>query len=103
MRSLDRSNVWIRTSSGELVRADAVVGLRNRDGAAEAVCSDGRSVRLAEPGCPPDFHARLLAHLARMQADDRWIWVISPQVADGTARWVHVRADESPGQVAVRA
>jgi hypothetical protein len=103
MRSSDRSNVWIRTSGGELVRADAVTGLRHRDGAAEALCGDGRCVRLAERGCPPDFHAQLLSYLGGLQADDRWIWVISPHIADGTARWVHGRADESPGQVSIRA
>jgi hypothetical protein len=69
--------VWIGTDSGELVRADAVLGLACAGGSLDAFCSDSRTVRLAGSACPGDFHVQLLDLLGRARVDDRRILVAS--------------------------
>ncbi len=94
MPAEDLGHVWIGTWAGELVRADAVTGLRCAGGCAEAVCADGRVVRLAESGCPPDFHVQLLRMLARARSDSRWLLVISPETNTSTPCWTQDRVDD---------
>jgi hypothetical protein len=90
----DAPNVWIRSSAGELVRADALIHLRCGDGQVEATCADGRSVLLTGPGCPADFHVQLLLELSRVRLDDRSIVVICPLVTTDGARWTRAAADD---------
>ncbi len=90
----EAANVWIRSSAGELVRADALIHLRCGDGQVEATCADGRSVLLTGPGCPADFHLQLLWELSRVRLDDRWIVVISPEVTADGARWARATAND---------
>ena len=90
----DLAHVWIGTWAGELVRADAVIGLECADGTARAYCSDGRLVLLAESGCPPDFHVQLLRALERGGRDTRWMLVISPEISSGGAHWTTSHVDE---------
>jgi hypothetical protein len=99
----DLGHVWIGTWAGELVRADAVTGLRCAGGCTEAVCADGRIVRLAESGCPPDFHVQLLRVLARARSDSRWLLVISPDTTADSLCWTQDRVDDlvprDPGEL----
>jgi hypothetical protein len=94
MQSGDLSHVWIGTDSGELVRADAIIGLQCEGGSADARCSDGRVVRLAGSGCPADFHVQLLAELDRAAAQDRWIVVISPETSRDGVLWTQCRVGD---------
>jgi hypothetical protein len=89
---------------GELIRADVIVGLRCREGSVEAVRGDGHCIRLTESGCPPDFHVMLLAELANVNMDDRWIIIISASVTADGARWTHATTDElvKPSAVAIK-
>ncbi len=57
--------VWVRSADGDLFRSDVITWLRCRGGAVEGARSDGGIVRLAGPGCPPDFHVALLRELER--------------------------------------
>ncbi len=88
------ANVWVRSSDGELFRADALVHLRCHDGVVEATCRNGRCVPLTGSGCPADFHLQLLLELARVNLDDRWIVVISPEVSHEAAQWTRATADD---------
>lgn len=86
--------MWISADSGELVRADAIIGLHCADGSADARCSDGRVVRLAGSGCPADFHVQLLAELVQAAAQDRWILIISPEASRGGMSWTQSRVED---------
>lgn len=90
----DLSHVWIGATDGELVRADRITGLRCAGGSTEAHCSDGRMVQLAGSGCPADFHARLLAELARARAEPRWFVIIAAEPSRDGAQWVTHRIDD---------
>ena len=94
MQPDDTSHVWIGTAAGELVRADAITGLRCADGSAEAICSDGRIIRLAESACPPDFHLQLLRELARARTDTRWLVIIGAEQGRDGVRWIQCRVDD---------
>jgi hypothetical protein len=94
MQSGDLSHVWISADSGELVRADAIIGLQCAGGSADARCSDGRLVRLADSGCPADFHLRLLAELDHAAAQDRWILIIRPETSRDGMSWTQCRAED---------
>jgi hypothetical protein len=96
MQSGDLSRVWISADSGELVRADAIIGLQCAGGSADARCSDGRLVRLAGSGCPADFHVQLLAELDHAAAQDRWILIISPEASRGGMSWTQCRVEDLP-------
>ncbi len=48
----EMTNVWVRSSGGELYRADVLVHLRCHDGMVEATDPDGRRVPLTGSGCP---------------------------------------------------
>lgn len=87
-------NIWIRSADNELVRADVLIGLQCREGSVEASRADGRCIHLTESGCPPDFHLQLLAEIAKVNMDDRWIVVISPSVTAHSARWTQATTDE---------
>jgi hypothetical protein len=95
MRS-ETAGIWIRNSAGELVRTDSVIRLRCADGVVEAACADGSSVQLAGPGCPRDFHARLLGQIARLRRtlDDRWIVILAADLTPGRAEWASQTTDE---------
>ncbi len=90
------ANVWIRSGDNELVRSDVIIGLRCHGGEVEAACPDGSVVRLAGPGCPPDFHLQLLRELGRLyiMRDDRWVVIVSSDVTPGSAMWIAERVDE---------
>jgi hypothetical protein len=88
------ANVWVRSSGGELFRADVLVHLRCRDGVVEATGMDGRRVPLTESGCPSDFHLQLLLELARVNLDDRWIVIVSPEATAQGVRWARTTADD---------
>jgi hypothetical protein len=88
------ANIWVRSADGELVRADALIGLQCREGSVEASRADGRCIRLTESGCPPDFHVQLLDEIAKVNTDDRWIVIISPLVTADSARWTQETTDE---------
>ena len=92
------ADVWLRAVGGELVSAAAIIGLRCRDGEVEAILAGGASLRLAGPGCPPEFHLQLLAELARARRiyDDRWIVIISAEMAADGPRWTCATTDEPP-------
>ena len=64
MPGLDR--VWIRAVDGGLVRADSIAGLRCPDGEVIARWQDDW-IRLAGPGCPPDFHFQLAAAITEAE------------------------------------
>jgi hypothetical protein len=49
---------------------------------------------LTESGCPADFHLQFLLELARVNLDDRWIVVISPEVTAEGAQWIRTTADD---------
>jgi hypothetical protein len=85
------ANVWVRSADGELFRADVLVHLRCRDGVVEATGADGRSVPLTECDCPPDFHLQLLFEFARVNLDDRWIVLITPEVTAEGPKWLGQR------------
>ena len=87
------SKVWVRSADGDLVRADAIVGLRCRDGDVEAWWPAGW-VRLAGPGCPPDFHAQLAAEIVELDAaaGDRWATFVTAEVTADRSAWTHVTA-----------
>jgi len=55
------ADVWLWAAGGELVSATAIIQLRCRDGEVEAIVAGGSWLRLAGPGCPPEFHRQLLA------------------------------------------
>jgi hypothetical protein len=65
-----------------------------------ATSAGGRQVRLAGPGCPSDFHLRLLSELARVNLDDRWIVIVSPERTDEGAKWTRTTADDLVGRCA---
>jgi hypothetical protein len=88
------SNIWVRSTDGDLVRADALIGLQCREGSVEVTRADGRCIRLTESGCPPDFHVQLLAEIAKADIDDRWIVIISPSVTADGATWISAITDE---------
>jgi hypothetical protein len=88
------ANVWIRSSSDELFRADVLVHLRCADGVVEATDADGRRVPLTESGCPSDFHLQLLLELARVNLDDRWIVIVSSEATAQGVRWARTTADD---------
>ena len=90
------ADVWLRAVGGELVHAAAIIGLRCRDGEVEAILAGGAGLRLAGPGCPPEFRVQLLAELAsaRRIYDDRWIVIISAQMAADDPRWTCATTDE---------
>jgi hypothetical protein len=90
-------NVWVKTSDGELLRADTLVHLRCHDGVVEATGAGDQRVRLTGPGCPPDSHLLLLLELARVNLDDRWIVIISPEVTAEGAKWTQTTADDLVG------
>jgi hypothetical protein len=94
MHSQDLSRTWVGTVGGQLVRADTITGLRCADGKADAFCSHGRLVTLAEPACPADFHLQLLQALGRAANDDRWLLVISPEKSTQGWEWNERRADD---------
>ena len=86
------AHVWIRTADRELVRSDVIAWLRCCGGEVETARPDGTTVRLAGPGCPPDFYMALLREL---ESHGRWHdnrWVIT--ITASTARWVSTRLDE---------
>ena len=90
------AHVRIRSADGELIRSDVITWLRCRGGEVEAARPDGTIVRLAGPGCPPDFHIALVRELesrSRRQ-DDRWIVIITAETTPGTSRWASARLDE---------
>jgi hypothetical protein len=91
------ANVWIRSSDGELFRADALVHLRCHDGVVEATFKNGRCVPLTGSGCPADFHLQLLLELARVNLDDRWIVIISPEDRPEGTHWIQATADDLVG------
>jgi hypothetical protein len=91
------ANVWVRSSGGELLRADVLVHLRCQDGVVEAAGADGRCVPLTESGCPSDFHLQLLLELARVNLDDRWVVIISPEVTAESAQWTRTTTDDLVG------
>jgi hypothetical protein len=91
------ANIWIRSSGGELFRADVLVHLRCHDGLVEASGPGGRRVPLTESGCPSDFHVQLLLELARVNLDDRWVVIISPEGTGDSAKWTRATAEELVG------
>jgi len=88
----------VQAISGELVSAAAIIGLRCRGGHVSAVLSGGVSLQVAGPDCPPDFHRQLVTELARarLQHDDRWIVILSPQISGEGTQWIWATARE-PG------
>ena len=90
--------MWIRSTSGELLRSDVITWLQYRGGEVQAARPDGTAVRLAGPGCPPDFHVALLRELEAQGRchDDRWIVVITAEITTGSSRWASARLDEVP-------
>lgn len=85
--------VRVRPAAGDLVRADVITGLRCRSGEAGAWWPGGW-IRLAGPGCPPDFHARLAAEITDLDAGigDRRAVLVRAEVTAGRAAWSHVTA-----------
>ncbi len=81
---------------GELVRSDVIAWLRCRGSEVETARPDGTTVRLAGPGCPPDFHIALLRELESHGRwhDNRWIITITADITASTARWMSTRLDE---------
>ncbi len=55
------ADIWLRAAGGEPVSAAAIIEFRCRDGEVEAIVAGGSWLRLAGPGCPPEFHRQLLA------------------------------------------
>jgi hypothetical protein len=91
----DLSHVWVSTvAAGHLVRADAIVGLQCADGATDAVCSDGRLLRLVDTGSPNDFHVRLLAELQLAAGQSRWLIIIAPETSRDGTQWRQWRVDD---------
>ena len=83
-------------SQGGAYPADAVIGLRCGGGEVEATRTDGTVVRLAGPGCPPDFDVALLRQLesADRWHDDRWVVIVTAEITASAARWVSAQLDE---------
>ncbi len=92
------ADVWVQAISGELVSAAAIIGLRCQGGHVSAVLPGGASLQAAGPDCPPDVRRQLLTELARvrLQHDDRWIVILSPQISGEGTQWIRATARE-PG------
>ena len=90
------AHVWIRCADGELVRSDVITWLRCGGGDVEAARSDGTVVRLAGPGCPPDFDVALLREResAGPRHDDRWVVIVTAEITASAARWVSAQLDD---------
>jgi hypothetical protein len=92
----ETAHVWIRCADGELVRSDVITWLRCRSGDVDAARPDGSTIRLAGPGCPPDFYVALLRELEPHSGwhDDRWVVIITAEITPAAARWASARLDE---------
>jgi hypothetical protein len=82
------SRCGVRSGDGELVRADSIVGLRCRGGQVEALWHDGW-IRLAGPGCPPDFHTQLAKQIAFLNGflNDQSVVILTADVTTGRSAW----------------
>jgi hypothetical protein len=90
------AHVRIRCPGGELVRADVITWLRCGGEEVQAARSDGTMVRLAGPGCPPDFDIALLRELksaGRFHNDQR-VAIVTAEITASAARWVSAQLDE---------
>ncbi len=58
-----------RKAASCLASLDVITWLRCRGGEVEAARPDGTPLRLAGPGCPPDFHVALLCELHHQRCD----------------------------------
>jgi hypothetical protein len=85
--------VWVRGQGDVLVRADAIIMLTSAHGSLNAECAGGRTVPLADSGCPGALQLALLDEIRRAGADDRHAVVIMPPAERDSVTWRREFAD----------
>ena len=73
-----------------------ITWLRCGGGQVQAARSDSTMVRLAGPGCPPDFDVALLRELesAGRFHDHQRVVIVTAEITASAARWVSAQLDE---------
>jgi hypothetical protein len=89
--------VWVRGRGDVLIRADSIVMLACDGDGLNAECVNGRTVRLADSGCPGALQPALLDEIRRAAADDRHAVVVMPPAGGDSVSWRRECADALVG------